>query len=87
VIDKLKGHLRTGLHLFYRASFLNPRFLEMVSYADQQGFSLRLYNATSGEKEVGRYGSGLKQLIVSWPALQEVYGISNRGSIALSKMG
>ncbi|MBN7809684.1 SPASM domain-containing protein [Algoriphagus sp. H41] len=77
VIDQVKGHL-TWLHLYFQGEpFLNPRFLDMVSYADRRG----IFTSTStnahflGEKQVkGILASGLKQLIVSMDGItQEVY--------------
>lgn len=77
VIDQVKGHL-TWLHLYFQGEpFLNPRFLDMVSYADSRG----IFTATStnahflGEKQVeGVLKSGLKQLIVSMDGItQDVY--------------
>lgn len=77
VIDQVKGHL-TWLHLYFQGEpFLNPRFLDMVSYANGQG----IFTSTStnahylGEKQVsGILASGLKQLIVSMDGItQEVY--------------
>jgi radical SAM protein with 4Fe4S-binding SPASM domain len=77
VIDQVKGHL-TWLHLYFQGEpFLNPRFLDMVSYADSKG----IFTATStnahflGEKQVGEVlKSGLKQLIVSMDGItQDVY--------------
>lgn len=77
VVEQVKGHL-TWLHLYFQGEpFLNPRFLEMVKYADARG----IFTATStnahylGEKQVaGVMESGLKQLIVSMDGItQEVY--------------
>ncbi len=77
VIHQVKDNL-TWLHLYFQGEpFLNPRFLEMVSYADQHG----IFTATStnahylGEKQVEKIlASGLKQLIVSVDGItQEVY--------------
>lgn len=77
VIDQVKGHL-TWLHLYFQGEpFLNPRFLEMVRYADTKG----IFTSTStnahylGENQVeGILASGLKQLIVSMDGItQEVY--------------
>jgi radical SAM protein with 4Fe4S-binding SPASM domain len=77
VIDQVRGHL-TWLHLYFQGEpFLNPRFLEMVRYADQQ----RIFTSTStnahylGEKQVAEVlQSGLKHLIVSMDGItQEVY--------------
>ena len=77
VIDQVKGHL-TWLHLYFQGEpFLNPRFLEMVRYADQQ----RIFTSTStnahylGGKQVAEVlQSGLKHLIVSMDGItQEVY--------------
>jgi radical SAM protein with 4Fe4S-binding SPASM domain len=77
VIDQVKGHL-TWLHLYFQGEpFLNPRFLEMVKYADSSG----IFTSTSTnahylqETQVkGILESGLKQLIVSMDGItQEVY--------------
>jgi radical SAM protein with 4Fe4S-binding SPASM domain len=77
VIDQVKGHL-TWLHLYFQGEpFLNPRFLEMVAYADSRG----IFTSTStnahyfGENQVRAIlKSGLKQLIVSMDGItQEVY--------------
>jgi len=77
VIDQVKGHL-TWLHLYFQGEpFLNPRFLEMVHYADQQ----RIFTSTStnahylGSTQVAEIlQSGLKHLIVSMDGItQEVY--------------
>ncbi|MBN7802467.1 SPASM domain-containing protein [Algoriphagus aestuariicola] len=77
VIEQAKSHL-AWLHLYFQGEpFLNPRFLEMVRYADERG----IFTSTStnahflGEKQVaGILGSGLKQLIVSMDGItQEVY--------------
>lgn len=77
VIDQVSGHL-TWLHLYFQGEpFLNPRFLEMVGYAD----SKRIFTSTSTnahylqEKQVKAIlASGLKQLIVSMDGItQEVY--------------
>ncbi len=77
VIDQVKGHL-SWLHLYFQGEpFLNPRFLEMVRYADSKG----IFTSTStnahylNEKQVaGILKSGLKQLIVSMDGItQEVY--------------
>jgi radical SAM protein with 4Fe4S-binding SPASM domain len=77
VIDQVKGHL-SWLHLYFQGEpFLNPRFLEMVRYADSKG----IFTSTStnahylGEKQVEDIlRSGLKQLIVSMDGVtQEVY--------------
>ena len=77
VIDQVKGHL-SWLHLYFQGEpFLNPRFMEMVNYADSKG----IFTSTStnahylGEKQVTEVlNSGLKQLIVSMDGItQEVY--------------
>jgi radical SAM protein with 4Fe4S-binding SPASM domain len=77
VIEQAKGHL-TWLHLYFQGEpFLNPRFLEMVLFADSKG----IFTSTStnahylGETQVeGILKSGLKQLIVSMDGItQEVY--------------
>jgi radical SAM protein with 4Fe4S-binding SPASM domain len=77
VIDQVKGHL-SWLHLYFQGEpFLNPKFLEMVRYADSQG----IFTSTStnahylGTNQVrGILESGLKQLIVSMDGItQEVY--------------
>jgi radical SAM protein with 4Fe4S-binding SPASM domain len=77
VIDQVKGHL-SWLHLYFQGEpFLNPRFLEMVQYADSKG----IFTSTStnahylGAQQVeGILASGLKQLIVSMDGItQEVY--------------
>ncbi len=77
VIDQVKGHL-TWLHLYFQGEpFLNPRFLEMVEYANSKG----IFTSTSTnahylqEKQVKAVlKSGLKQLIVSVDGItQEVY--------------
>ncbi|WP_092728030.1 radical SAM/SPASM domain-containing protein [Algoriphagus alkaliphilus] len=77
VIDQVKGHL-TWLHLYFQGEpFLNPRFLEMVTYADHK----HIFTSTStnahylGENQVDAIlKSGLKQLIVSMDGItQEVY--------------
>ena len=77
VIDQVKGHL-TWLHLYFQGEpFLNPRFLDMVSYADSKG----IFTVTStnghflGKKQVAEVlKSGLKQLIVSVDGItQDVY--------------
>jgi len=77
VIDQVKGHL-SWLHLYFQGEpFLNPRFMEMVNYADSKG----IFTSTStnahylGEKQVTEVlKSGLKQLIVSMDGItQEVY--------------
>jgi radical SAM protein with 4Fe4S-binding SPASM domain len=83
IIDQTKGHL-TWLHLYFQGEpFLNPRFLEMVSYAD----SKRIFTSTStnahylDEKQVTEIlKSGLKQLIVSMDGItQEVYEQYRKG--------
>ncbi len=77
VIDQVKGHL-TWLHLYFQGEpFLNPRFLEMVEFANSKG----IYTSTSTnahylqEKQVEAVlKSGLKQLIISMDGItQEVY--------------
>jgi radical SAM protein with 4Fe4S-binding SPASM domain len=77
VIDQVKGHV-SWLHLYFQGEpFLNPRFLEMVRYADASG----IFTSTStnahylGTRQVkGVLESGLKQLIVSMDGItQEVY--------------
>jgi radical SAM protein with 4Fe4S-binding SPASM domain len=77
VIDQVKGQL-SWLHLYFQGEpFLNPRFLEMVYFADSKG----IFTSTStnahylGEKQVKDIlGSGLKQLIVSMDGItQEIY--------------
>ncbi len=77
VIDEVKGYL-SWLHLYFQGEpFLNPRFLEMVKYADSKG----IFTSTSTnahflqEKQVKAIlESGLKQLIVSMDGItQEVY--------------
>lgn len=77
VIDQVKGHL-TWLHLYFQGEpFLNPRFLEMVEYANSKG----IFTSTSTnahylqEKHVDAVlKSGLQQLIVSMDGItQEVY--------------
>lgn len=77
VVDQVRGHL-SWLHLYFQGEpFLNPRFLEMVEYADSSG----IFTSTSTnahylhEKQVsGILKSGLKQLIVSMDGItQEVY--------------
>ncbi|WP_339706695.1 radical SAM/SPASM domain-containing protein [Algoriphagus aquimarinus] len=76
-IDQVQGHL-TWLHLYFQGEpFLNPRFLEMVSYADSKG----IFTSTSTnahflqEKQVREVlQSGLKQLIVSMDGItQDIY--------------
>lgn len=77
VIDQVQGHL-SWLHLYFQGEpFLNPRFLEMVHYADSKG----IFTSTStnahylGEKQVAKVlKSRLKQLIVSMDGItQQVY--------------
>lgn len=77
IIDQVRGHL-TWLHLYFQGEpFLNPRFLEMVTYADSRG----IFTSTSTnahylqEKQVkALLSSGLKQLIISVDGItQEVY--------------
>lgn len=77
VIDQVKGHL-TWLHLYFQGEpFLNPRFLEMVKYADSKGiFTSTSTNAhyLQSKQVDGILKSGLKQLIVSMDGTtQEVY--------------
>ena len=77
VIDQSARHL-SWLHLYFQGEpFLNPRFLEMVRYADSKGvFTSTSTNAHFlGEKQVEAVlKSGLKQLIVSMDGItQEVY--------------
>ena len=76
-IDQTHRHL-TWLHLYFQGEpFLNPRFLEMVSYANSKG----IFTSTSTnahylqEKQVSDIlSSGLKQLIISMDGItQEVY--------------
>ena len=76
-IDQVQGHL-TWLHLYFQGEpFLNPRFLEMVAYANSKG----IFTSTSTnahylqEKQVDEVlKSGLKQLIVSMDGIsQEIY--------------
>lgn len=76
-IDQVQGHL-TWLHLYFQGEpFLNPRFLEMVSYANSKG----IFTSTSTnahylqERQVMEVlHSGLKQLIVSMDGItQEIY--------------
>ncbi|MEB2776539.1 radical SAM/SPASM domain-containing protein [Algoriphagus sp. D3-2-R+10] len=77
IIDQVRGHL-TWLHLYFQGEpFLNPRFLEMVNYADSKG----IFTSTSTnahylqEKQVNEVlQSGLKQLIVSMDGItQDIY--------------
>lgn len=76
-IDQVQGHL-SWLHLYFQGEpFLNPRFLEMVEYADTKG----IFTSTSTnahylqEKQVRAVlQSGLKQLIVSMDGItQDIY--------------
>ncbi len=76
-IDQAKGHL-TWLHLYFQGEpFLNPRFLEMVFYANSKG----IFTSTSTnahylqENQVAEVlHSGLKQLIVSMDGItQDIY--------------
>ncbi len=76
-IDQVKGYL-TWLHLYFQGEpFLNPRFLEMVSYANSKS----IFTSTSTnahylqEQQVQQVlQSGLKQLIVSMDGItQEIY--------------
>lgn len=77
IIDESKRHL-SWLHLYFQGEpFLNPRFLEMVAYAHQNG----IYTSTSTNAHYldevrvkGILKSGLDQLIVSMDGLtQDVY--------------
>lgn len=77
IIDQVRGHL-TWLHLYFQGEpFLNPRFLEMVAYADSRG----IFTSTSTnahylqDKQVQAVlSSGLKQLIISVDGItQQVY--------------
>ena len=77
LVEQSKTHL-TWLHLYFQGEpFLNPRFLEMVTYAD----SRKIFTSTStnahylSEKNVtDMLDSGLKQLIVSMDGItQEIY--------------
>ncbi|MBN3581335.1 SPASM domain-containing protein [Algoriphagus aestuarii] len=77
VILQTKSHL-SWLHLYFQGEpFLNPRFLEMVRFADQN----RIFTSTSTNahyldeyKVKAILTSGLKQLIVSMDGItQEVY--------------
>lgn len=77
VILQSKKHL-TWLHLYFQGEpFLNPRFLEMVSFANKEGvFTSTSTNAHYLDKERVKQilASGLKQLIVSMDGItQEVY--------------
>lgn len=77
VIDQVKAHL-SWLHLYFQGEpFLNPRFLEMVRYADSKGiFTSTSTNAhyLRAHQMEGILASGLKQLIVSMDGItQEVY--------------
>ncbi|WP_111316517.1 radical SAM/SPASM domain-containing protein [Algoriphagus chordae] len=76
-IDQVQGYL-TWLHLYFQGEpFLNPRFLEMVAYADSKD----IFTSTSTnahylqEKQVNEVlQSGLKQLIVSMDGItQDIY--------------
>ncbi|WP_086541155.1 radical SAM/SPASM domain-containing protein [Algoriphagus antarcticus] len=76
-IDQVQGHL-TWLHLYFQGEpFLNPRFLDMVAYANSKG----IFTSTSTnahylqEKQVTDVlQSGLRQLIVSMDGItQEIY--------------
>lgn len=76
-LDQVQNHL-TWLHLYFQGEpFLNPRFLEMVKYADAR----KIYTSTStnahylNSKTVPEIlDSGLKQLIVSMDGItQEIY--------------
>jgi len=77
VISQSKNHL-SWLHIYFQGEpFLNPRFLEMVSYAHGQG----IFTSTStnahylDEARVDAViNSGLRQLIVSMDGItQDVY--------------
>jgi radical SAM protein with 4Fe4S-binding SPASM domain len=77
VILQSKSHL-SWLHLYFQGEpFLNPRFLEMVKFADQN----KVFTSTSTNAHYLDEGnvkailsSGLKQLIVSMDGItQEVY--------------
>ncbi len=77
LIEESKGHL-TWLHLYFQGEpFLNPKFFEMVSLADQN----RIFTSTStnahylNKQNVDKVlDSGLKQLIVSMDGItQEIY--------------
>ncbi|WP_416377313.1 radical SAM/SPASM domain-containing protein [Algoriphagus sp. C2-6-M1] len=67
-IEQVQGYL-TWLHLYFQGEpFLNPRFLEMVAYADSKGiFTSTSTNAHYLQEEQVNEAlrSGLKQLIVS----------------------
>lgn len=76
-IDQVQNYL-TWLHLYFQGEpFLNPRFLEMVNYADAR----KIFTSTSSNahylnsKTVPEIlDSGLKQLIVSMDGItQEIY--------------
>ncbi|MFC5626612.1 radical SAM/SPASM domain-containing protein [Algoriphagus winogradskyi] len=76
-IDQVQDHL-TWLHLYFQGEpFLNPRFLEMVKYANSKG----IFTSTSTnahylqEKQVAEIlQSGLRQLIVSMDGItQDIY--------------
>jgi radical SAM protein with 4Fe4S-binding SPASM domain len=76
-IDQSKDHL-TWLHLYFQGEpFLNPEFLKMVSYADQEGvFTSTSTNAhyLSQDTVDQIIQSGLGQLIVSMDGItQEIY--------------
>lgn len=77
VILQTKSHL-SWLHLYFQGEpFLNPRFLEMVRFADQN----KIFTSTSTNahyldesKVKAIIASGLKQLIVSMDGItQEIY--------------
>ena len=77
VIAEAKSHL-SWLHLYFQGEpFLNPRFLEMVRFADQH----KIFTSTStnahyldAQRVDEVLDSGLKQLIVSMDGItQEVY--------------
>ena len=76
-IDQVQGHL-TWLHLYFQGEpFLNPRFLDMVSYANER----KIFTSTStnahylNHKTVQEIlDSGLRQLIVSMDGItQDIY--------------
>ncbi|MCE7055959.1 SPASM domain-containing protein [Algoriphagus sp. AGSA1] len=76
-IDQVKDHL-TWLHLYFQGEpFLNPRFLDMVRYADSK--NIFTSTSTNGhylqEAQVAEVlQSGLKQLIISMDGIsQEIY--------------
>ncbi|WP_416377618.1 radical SAM/SPASM domain-containing protein [Algoriphagus persicinus] len=76
-IEQVQGYL-TWLHLYFQGEpFLNPRFLEMVAYADSKGiFTSTSTNAHYLQEEQVNEAlrSGLKQLIVSVDGItQNIY--------------